>query len=348
MGVLLRTSWPLLSVLVALGIGCGDSKPPAPAATTAAPTATAATTATATATATAEAPPAPVAPPLATGPALRAGSCPKLTSALEGWLKVLQSEGPFVPAEPGIALVEANQAAGALPAAPRLAIAAGRIALDGAPVGSPKEAGFDAKPMAEALAKKVEAARQAGGAGAPYVLLEIDRGAPWHAVVAAADAVASAGATYGTFLFAAPTTASAPPASPMHSDFHAKYGTGTEKAAAVLAPPEDNPGALGEVYKECPAAAKVKHAPSEGLAKELPKALAACNCKVDMGQVQALAWLAYDRYSGVARTGLTLNLANRAEGAHEVALPAATPWSEASTPVREAAGKGKPVKLAVK
>ncbi len=347
-----RTSWPLFLVLTALG--CGDSKPPAPAATTAtarpAVTVTATAAATATAEATASAAPKREAPPLATGPELKAATCPKLTAALGSWLKVLHSEGPLVPAEPGISLVEANQAAGALPAAPRLTIGAARISIDGAPVAASKEPGFDAKEIGATLAKKVEAAKQAGGAAAAYVLLEIDRGAPWHAVVAAADAAAGAGVTYGTFLFAAPTTASAPPASAHHSSFHKAFGAGAEKPAAILSPAEEgSPGPLADIYKECPAAAKVKHAPSEELAKELPKAIAACNCKVDMAGVQALAWLVYDRYSGVARTGLTVNLAKEGTaGAFEVGMAAATPWAEASTPVREAAGKGKPVKLAVK
>jgi len=76
------------------------------------------------------------------------------------------------------------------------------------------------------------------------------------------------------------------------------------------------------------------------IAEGLPKAIAACGCKVEIASSQRLMWAWYRHDSSPPMLGVGVDIANKGTA---VTPKPTTPWSEASKAVVAAAKMGTPI-----
>jgi hypothetical protein len=193
----------------------------------------------------------------------------------------------------------------------------------------------------------------AAGPQPAEVLLVVDASVPWSSVAAAATAT---GATHVTFVLAAgaPGKTSPPPPSSIDKELDemAKPPDSTQKAPKLIDPRDPNFHSIPDrIFKDCSTIkglfdaigkADTASGKDELIVKGFPKAIAACNCKVEIPAVQRLLWSWFRRDSSPAVAGIKVELA--ANGTPVTAKPTA-PWSEASNSVIAAAKAGKPLSL---
>lgn len=278
-------------------------------------------------------------------PAAPDAACVEATGKLKTWLGELATTGPMVVSHPGIELVKLDGAAPtAIPEAPVIALTNTYVVYEGKTLSGVAE--VDTKVLAAALAA-------APKTGAEMVYL-VDAKAPWSAVATVANAARDAGQTRATFVFAAgvPSKVTPPPPSAIDKELDELAKPDPSKPATKLQA-SDDPSRVtipDKVFKDCPvkelfaqlAAADGRAARDKVTIEGLPKAIAACNCKVEMASVQRLLWSWYSRDVGPETTILSLELA--ATGTNVTAKPASA-WSDAGKELVAAAKAGKPVAL---
>jgi hypothetical protein len=290
--------------------------------------------------------PPPPPPPQQPAPAATDQACVARTHELGDWLAALAAAGPlpFTSSRAHLAKLD-GAAPGTLPELPIITLTPTAVELEGKLLGEPATA----KPAA--LAKLIADAVASGAAKTPGVVLVIDDKTPWSLTAPTVTAIAAA--EHGPISFAfeagAPSGLTPPPSSAIDTELDALEKFDPSAKLRPL-PEEGKPTLVDKVFAGCPKVtsdvlSKVGNAADAAakdaiLTGDLPKAIAACGCKVEMASVQRLAWAWYNRDTGTPVTAVTLDVGK--PGTKLTAKPSA-PWSETSKQVAVAAKQGKPV-----
>jgi hypothetical protein len=216
---------------------------------------------------------------------------------------------------------------------------------------------FEGKRLAEPPitdSQAIEAALAANKAS--DLVFVIDATVPWSAVTIATAAAAHAGHAHVTFVFAAGAPGKTPPPPPSAVDHIldelAKPVDPSKRAPKLYASddPERPPSVPDLIFMDCPigdaftqiGSAETSADKTKAIVEGIPRAIAACNCKVEIASVQRLLWAWYRRDSDVGMLGVGVDLADT--GTAVTAQPT-TPWSEAGKTLASAAKAGKPIAL---
>jgi hypothetical protein len=187
----------------------------------------------------------------------------------------------------------------ALPKAPLVIVSNTEIVFNGKVVGdvsglASKKGTRKIPALASALTNNWLATCEASELGTREVLLQIDSKVPWIVVRQVAHTLISSGADRLVFAFLKPTKLTKPGPSPIDAETRRIDQEGHKN---VLKSPDSKAGAhpFEATYGTCkPAYDAViagKNAETHDyLAKELPDAIASCECKVNKSSVQALHW----------------------------------------------------------
>ena len=287
--------------------------------------------------------PAPEAKPREAPPAHEA-ECADKTAKLSAWLADLTSEGGTSVMTSGVTLAKLDgEAPRPIASAPVVTISAKEISFQGMLT--------DTVPITDngMALRTALAANKATDA-----VFVVDAAVPWSTVATAVTAAATANHTHVTFVFAAssPGKTTPPPPSAVDKELDelAKPVDPSKKAPKLWDPKDPNrpPTIAEKVFKDCPmndvfakfGTAETRAEKDRLIVDALPKAIAACGCKVDIASVQRLMWAWYGRDGNQPMLGLGVDLAPK--GTAVTAKPNA-PWSEASAAVVAAAKAGKPV-----
>jgi hypothetical protein len=162
------------------------------------------------------------------------------------------------------------------------------------------------------------------------VYFVIDADATWGHVVAAFDAAEAAGMTKPTFVFEQPMTVSPPPKTALDVEIDRMVAVDgvydnakMEEIGSKIREKTKDCASLNKLYEQIGAMETGDKA--EALLAELPAALMACECKVDMPQLRSNLWrlLVPQRIT----RGFPFSPGVREQ---TIALPATTSWAEAS------------------
>ena len=282
----------------------------------------------------------------AAAPAALDPACVDATTKLGAWLADLTAEGGNTVMTDGVTLAK-------LDSEPPRPIAPAPIVFI-----SPKEVTFQGRLMSLVpIADKGQELQTALAANkATDTLFVVDATVPWSTVAAAVIAAAAANHSHITFAFAAGTpgkTAPPPPSAvDQELDELARPADPSKPAPKLWDPKDPNrpPTVPDKVFKRCPVNelfTKIGSADTSAdkdklIVEGLPKAIAACGCKVEIASVQRLMWAWYRRDSSPPMLGVGVDVANKGTA---VTPKPTTPWSEASKAVVAAAKLGKPITL---
>jgi hypothetical protein len=274
-----------------------------------------------------------------TTPAPAAQSCTDQRASLSKWLGQLVADGHNEFVAPDVKLVKLAAAPTPIADGLVIMISPDSVVVQGTAIGVPKPE--HAVDLARDLIERLPPATN-------DFLYLIDGKVPWSAVaplVDAAEAVNPKANVWFVFATDQAGAASAPEASAIDSDL-ATIRSG--KAIHLANGPSG--GVPGKVFKDCPQVTNDlfpklsdanKQQQSALIVTELPKAIAACGCKVEMASVERLMWSWWGRDLGTY-TAVSSLLAR--DGTKVTAKPGAT-WADGYTQVVEAAKQNKSLTL---
>lgn len=190
----------------------------------------------------------------------------------------------------------------------------------------------DLSTLGERLADSLEARRRAiepsPFLAAPRAYFAIDSDVPWARVIEAVTRAAAAGYERASFVFVDPGKSAAPtPPSRLDEELAKVNLAGPVRRQQILAE------ALAFVYKDCQSALELvaqfgSEIPEvqDALVEELPSAIEACGCSVDVPSVQALhATLFANRRPGAV---FTVNIGTSRSSSVTLKARADAPWSD--------------------
>lgn len=265
-----------------------------------------------------DAPRPPAAPAAAPRPPA-APACPAEAGELAGWLQHLASEGHqrvTLDSETRLAVLEGEPPT-PVPEAPAIFVTRKLIVLRGHVVSE-----LSPRPALGALASELSGIL-AQAPGTP-VLLAIDDTTPWSVVAGIAQAAERGGAGSLELLFTAGTSEVTPPEPGLRGQRRTPdLFSACDPAAALM-------GRLADAADR-----------TRMLVDELPRAIEACGCRVELPAVRRWLWLIWGRGApGMPMT--TVALAISRSGA-PLAIDPSTPWSVAHAMVVAAARTGTPI-----
>jgi biopolymer transport protein ExbD len=266
--------------------------------------------------------PAPPRPPANASPSGDPAACRAQAAQLGAWVKLLDGEGHMVvslPSETKLVVLAGVRPA-QVPEAPIVHVTRRDISFQGALMA-------DLSKQPPALGP-LEAALRGVLARAPRapVILAMDETTRWATVAAVVQAAERAGAGQVALLFTA--------------------------GASQVTPPEPGPPDRRRetnLFGRCDAADKLMDRIGKSddkprlMIDELPRAIEACGCKVELPAVRRWLWAIWDRdQPGMPMLTVTLAVAR---GGAPLTMDPATPWSAAHAAVVAAARAGKPVSV---
>jgi hypothetical protein len=183
----------------------------------------------------------------------------------------------------------------------------------------------------DALVERLKAAHdQKGKGGVDDVLrLDVDGKAHWGDVARIVEAAAKAGYTNALFGFTATSKLAQPPgvdASTVTEETFDRASKRLDELQTACKPWKS--AILGHRYVE------PKGENARAVGQETAAALVACNCAADPDEVRRVQWIVGHWHQATPRVGVTVALGG--DGT-EIAVPAATPWSEAHQKILAAA-----------
>jgi hypothetical protein len=280
-------------------------------------------------------------------PATPDPACVDATTKLGTWLGDLTAEGASPVTADGATLAKLDgESAKPLAEAPVVFINAKEVSFQGHLLSTVpiKDHG---KGLKDALA----------AAKATDTLFVVDGAVPWSDVTTAVTAVAASGHAHITFVFAAgvPGKTSPPPPSAVDKELDelAKPADPSKKASKLYDPkdPHRPPSVPDKIFKDCTVtdlmtkigAADTSADKDKLIVEGLPKAIAACGCKVEIASVQRLMWSWYGHDSGQPLVGVGVDIASAKDKGTAVTAKPTAPWSDAGKIVAAAAKAGKPL-----
>lgn len=328
----------IVSILMALAIGCSDKPAAKPAAT-----------------------PEPTAAPAETKPV----DCATRTADLATWMKALVDEGHrdnIVPdfRKDGTAVrLAAGQATERLPPrGPIVTVRGGDVALSGKlayrwPTQAPPAgANTESPDLGNLLATEWKALCAQGTGDQSELTLWIDNSAPWWVVRGVVQTAYETGADSVVLAFVKPSAVPAPGPSPIDADIERiekKIATNTRLLSANEPSDPDHP--VEKAYRSCAKAYDLLVLSQNSgfddaariLTEEIPKEIAACDCNLDTTSIKALHWWWSGRRNPSALAGVGVRLPLAAAGVKQltpIAVRDDAPWSEAHAKVLAARASG--------
>jgi biopolymer transport protein ExbD len=163
--------------------------------------------------------------------------------------------------------------------------------------------------------------------GSPRIYLAIDSAAPWSAVVAAVDQAKQAGFTKPAFLFRTQAKVTPPPPSKVDAELDAIMKTPSEHVgtdlAALMAKTVESCTSLKKAFQSVSANEPEDRAAV--LIRAIQEALPECKCDLDTASLRSIMW----RILANPTPDRMIAFDGRPTE-KSIALPGATPWSEAS------------------
>jgi hypothetical protein len=285
----------------------------------------------------------PAAKPAAPEVAASDPGCADKAAKLGAWLKDLAADGRFDYMTPKMSLVKIADAPTPVPNVAVVTVTPKEVSIEGKLIGvtdrtKPQELTLSAAEILKALAPGKD------------VGFLFDEQTPWPVVVALVNAAVMSGHDHASLLFAssAPFKAAAPPPSAIDAELHALENPDPSMKAVKLSDPPKDGDLPGKVFKDCTGAmnlggalgAKDVAARDAALIEELPKAIAACGCKVEIASVQRLLWSLFGRETGVPMVVVSAQL-----GKGGALVKSKGAWADSYKDVLAAAKQGKPVAL---
>jgi biopolymer transport protein ExbD len=277
------------------------------------------------------------------------------TTGLAAWLKDLADEGivdsnEIVMTQKGLLPVELDEAPARAGRGPIVTITQDEVSFRGAPIADPRDP--------TSLAQKVSDALTREKATDGKLLVQMDAGIPWDVVARVMAGAEQAGDDQVTLLFMTKKGPRVAPPGPSAIDPElAELDRVTSLSLEELDhDPKDakkldelmkggKPGIDTKVFARCPQVAQFQQSlqnltPEEIMAREateLPKAIAACGCAVDMPSVKTLAWRWFGHRGPRYIVAKTIRLSAQGKS---VNLPADMAWKDAASKLLEAAQAG--------
>lgn len=217
-----------------------------------------------------------------------------------------------------------------LPRASTVSVDAEKIVLDGEYIGDRAEL---AERLAAARAHIANAVSMGylprhEAAVAKQIYLVIDEAVAWETVVWVAEAVHEAGFDAPLFVFARPPATPPPPRTWVDDEIDRAADTdGTDASARAMAVARTSEKVIESCEPLIEMSGKVAMVEdkAEFIIRSVRPALVECGCKVDLAALRSLLWRLLGNEQPTTTLGVRL-----ARDATPIALPAATPWREAS------------------
>lgn len=216
------------------------------------------------------------------------------------------------------------------------------------------------KELYAALTGHLRAACDAGVSeqqmGAPALLI-ITRDAPWRAVRASLASLYAAGIRKVDVAFAIASAAAEPKASSADHEL-ARLAEPKGKDLIWALEPDKRRKHLDPIFDDCKALhravatvdavaeeTKDPAAIDQAIASAYPRAVAECDCKVDIEAVRGLLWLAFGRRHSGGRLWIyvPIELGPNRDAPAAVAVDDSTPWHEAHRELLAVASQGRPL-----
>jgi hypothetical protein len=233
--------------------------------------------------------------------------CAAQTTELGKWLSALAAEGSrMIATQRGVTLVHLDEVARPVPRGAVITISPDEVAFQGQLVLVTKGAGADLAKW-QPLFERLDAVKPRD-----KMLIVADSAVPWAAVSQAALSATSAGHSV-VFVFTAKSEVSKPPPSAIDAQL-AEIAKPTESGSKAARLGEDS-NKLPDIFKDCPSAKSMLKKLGEsdadrdkGIVEDLPKAIAACDCKVEISSVQHLMWAWWGRDDGDPNLGVAVEI----------------------------------------
>lgn len=214
-------------------------------------------------------------------------------------------------------------------ARPVVTIGADTSSFQGHLIGAADELESRLSATQRRLVEEIARGRFEGAPPDPRQLhLLIDEAAPWERVVAVAQVAHRAGFTMPSFLFSPPP---GPSTRPPRTTFDDRMDAQKRDLAAGKIPPSPEP--IASLLERCPPVIRLlgdlgmmqTGNKAEVLIRGIGPALVDCRCKVDLPAMRSMLWHMLNNESPVRELRVELS-----PDAPPIALPASTPWREAS------------------
>lgn len=281
------------------------------------------------------------------GKEARGPRCEAIAADLTRWLRTLDLQ-PRIFVDDDVRLARrADLPAAPLALAPTVNLGSEHTTYQGALVSDLELFEHRLAESRRRLEDELAAGRAPGAAADPRRLyLRIDEHATWDRVVAIVEAAHRTGWTRPSFVFALPPQPSQRPARTWVDDHMDRLDQElAENKARALADPIPPPRRIGD---DCPALLRAYEAigrddgdgdKAEALVRSIGPALVACGCRVELPALRSQLWHMLHNPNPMRALAVEI-----APDAPALALPAHTPWRDASPRLTPATGR---VRLAI-